>query len=71
MAGSTARTIAAGSCPLPQPWFSPPTDAPGATAGAGWEGHIRATKQRTEAGDGHTGCTGKVSESSLPRPVEY
>ncbi|XP_029329967.1 beta-1,3-galactosyl-O-glycosyl-glycoprotein beta-1,6-N-acetylglucosaminyltransferase 7 [Mus caroli] len=32
-------------------------DAPGATPDAGWEGHIRATKWRTEAGDGRKGCS--------------
>lgn len=46
------------------PWFSLPSDAPGATPDAGWEGHIRATKRRTEAGDGRKGCTGKVSSAS-------
>lgn len=51
------------------PWISLPSDAPGATPDAGWEGHIRATKWRTEAGDGRKGCTGKVSRSSLPLPV--
>ncbi|XP_032760606.1 beta-1,3-galactosyl-O-glycosyl-glycoprotein beta-1,6-N-acetylglucosaminyltransferase 7-like [Rattus rattus] len=40
------------------------TDAPGATPGAGWEGHIRAMKQRTEAGDGHTGCTGHDAQDT-------
>ncbi|XP_031228757.1 beta-1,3-galactosyl-O-glycosyl-glycoprotein beta-1,6-N-acetylglucosaminyltransferase 7 [Mastomys coucha] len=39
-------------------------DAPGATPDAGWEGHIRATKRRTEAGDGHKGCTGHDAQDT-------
>lgn len=42
------------------PGFFSPSDAPGTTPDAGWEGHIRATKQRAEAGDGHKVCTGKA-----------
>ncbi|XP_028625449.1 beta-1,3-galactosyl-O-glycosyl-glycoprotein beta-1,6-N-acetylglucosaminyltransferase 7 [Grammomys surdaster] len=38
--------------------------APGATPDAGWEGHIRATKRRTEAGDGHKGCTGHDAQTT-------
>ncbi|XP_052040391.1 beta-1,3-galactosyl-O-glycosyl-glycoprotein beta-1,6-N-acetylglucosaminyltransferase 7-like [Apodemus sylvaticus] len=52
-------------------------DAPGATPDAGWEGHIRATKQRTETGDDHTGCTGHDTQAScvfglgdLPRLIQ-
>lgn len=47
-----------------------PSDAPGAAPDTGWEGHIRASKRRTGAGDGHEGCTGNALESSLPQPVE-
>lgn len=60
----------AGNCTLQCALVLSYSDAPGATPDAEWEGHIRATKRRTEAGDGHKGCTGKVSGCSLPRPVE-
>lgn len=47
------------------PDFVPhPSDAPGATSGAGWEGNIQATKWRMEEGDGHKGCTGKESTAA-------
>nr|XP_006985411.2 beta-1,3-galactosyl-O-glycosyl-glycoprotein beta-1,6-N-acetylglucosaminyltransferase 7 [Peromyscus maniculatus bairdii] len=39
-------------------------DAPGATPDAVWEGSIRATKRRTEEGDGHKGCTGHDAQDT-------
>ncbi|KAM9590203.1 beta-1,3-galactosyl-O-glycosyl-glycoprotein beta-1,6-N-acetylglucosaminyltransferase 7-like isoform 1-T4 [Trichechus inunguis] len=33
-------------------------DAPGATANAGWEGHVRAIKWKHEEGNAHDGCKG-------------
>lgn len=46
--------------------FVSPSDAPGATPDAAWEGNIRATKWRTEEGNSHKGCTGKESDGSPP-----
>ncbi|XP_021505774.1 beta-1,3-galactosyl-O-glycosyl-glycoprotein beta-1,6-N-acetylglucosaminyltransferase 7 [Meriones unguiculatus] len=39
-------------------------DAPGATPDAGWDGNIRATKRRSEEGDGHKGCTGHDAQDT-------
>lgn len=41
-----------------------PSDAPGATSGAGWEGNIQAIKWRMEEEDGHKGSTGKESTAA-------
>ncbi|XP_032950610.1 beta-1,3-galactosyl-O-glycosyl-glycoprotein beta-1,6-N-acetylglucosaminyltransferase 7-like [Rhinolophus ferrumequinum] len=44
-------------------------DAPGATANAGWEGDVRATKWRNEEGRVHDGCKGRyVRESCVYGP---
>lgn len=43
---------------------SHPSDAPGTTSDAGWEGNIQATKWRAEEGESHKGCTGKESTAA-------